>query len=278
MFFDAQRLIPDYILVSDLHGCADEARELLKNCNVSDSTRVIFCGDLVDRGPKVRECVELAQRHESVMGNHEHRFIDRYRRQVDLNKVAPHHLLTFSQLSGRHVDYLESLPKYISIPEYNVAVVHAGVRAGIELSRHSDNFVMHAANVIPLSVLNKFGHVNRWHYTSGIWDTWWASKAPAHSMFWAQEYEEFDLYFAGHTTRPTVVYGHSYFTKPVILDYSIGLDTGCVFGGSLSAYRLPQRDVISVACHRKDGYHRSQHRGPSSRALTEIMSGHFGYS
>ena len=46
------------IVIGDLHGCQDEALELLDSLAVTVKDRVIFAGDLVDRGPKRRECVE----------------------------------------------------------------------------------------------------------------------------------------------------------------------------------------------------------------------------
>src|SRR5262245_42621663 len=58
------------IVIGDLHGCYDEAIELLDRVAACASDRVVFAGDLVDRGPKRRECVELAMRHESILGNH----------------------------------------------------------------------------------------------------------------------------------------------------------------------------------------------------------------
>ena len=51
------------IVIGDLHGCHDEALDLLDALHVTSSDRVIFAGDLVDRGPKPRECVELAMKH-----------------------------------------------------------------------------------------------------------------------------------------------------------------------------------------------------------------------
>jgi len=48
------------IVIGDLHGCFDEARDLIEKCAATNDDRIIFAGDLVDRGPKRRECVELA--------------------------------------------------------------------------------------------------------------------------------------------------------------------------------------------------------------------------
>jgi hypothetical protein len=62
-------------VIGDLHGCQDEALELLDSLAVTVNDRVIFAGDLVDRGPKRRECVELAMRHSRILGNHEEKHL-----------------------------------------------------------------------------------------------------------------------------------------------------------------------------------------------------------
>jgi hypothetical protein len=54
------------IVIGDLHGCYEEAVELLDRVAACESDRVIFAGDLVDRGPMPRECVELAMQHECI--------------------------------------------------------------------------------------------------------------------------------------------------------------------------------------------------------------------
>jgi predicted phosphodiesterase len=80
------------IVVGDLHGCFDEAVELLDSLQVTSSDRVIFAGDLVDRGPKPAECIELAMRHECVLGNHEEHHLRR--RHSAREKLSPAHLFT----------------------------------------------------------------------------------------------------------------------------------------------------------------------------------------
>src|SRR5580692_8437734 len=63
------------IIIGDRHGCYDEAVTLLDRLAVTEQDRVIFAGDLVDRGPKPRECVDLAMKHECVLGNHEEKHL-----------------------------------------------------------------------------------------------------------------------------------------------------------------------------------------------------------
>ena len=77
------------IVIGDLHGCFDEAVDLLDKVAATSADRVIFAGDLVDRGPKRRECVELAMRHECILGNHEDRHL-KIRRQQRTDVIPDH--------------------------------------------------------------------------------------------------------------------------------------------------------------------------------------------
>src|SRR5258706_16123735 len=109
------------IVIGDLHGCFDEAVALLKKLEAQPSDRVIFAGDLVDRGPKPRECVELAMQHECILGNHEEKHLQQSKRAAE--KLSPDHLRTRTALQDRHLEYFATLPTLIRLPEANAAVV-----------------------------------------------------------------------------------------------------------------------------------------------------------
>src|SRR5882757_3515451 len=117
------------IVIGDLHGCYDEAVALLKKLSAGPSDRVIFAGDLVDRGPKPRECVELAMRHECILGNHEEKHLQQRNRPDE--KLSPDHLATRRALGPEHYDYFARLPLFIRLPEHGAAVVHAGAMPGV---------------------------------------------------------------------------------------------------------------------------------------------------
>ena len=119
------------IVIGDLHGCFDEATELLDRLAVDKADRVIFAGDLVDRGPKPRECVELAMRYECVLGNHEEKHLQqRKRKDADL---SPEHLKTRRALEDVHFEYFAKLPTFIRLPEHGAVVVHAGVMPNVAI-------------------------------------------------------------------------------------------------------------------------------------------------
>lgn len=63
------------IIISDIHGCYYTLLRLLAKC---PKDQVVFCGDLVDRGPHSRQVIEYAINNKipTVMGNHEHMMLD----------------------------------------------------------------------------------------------------------------------------------------------------------------------------------------------------------
>jgi diadenosine tetraphosphatase ApaH/serine/threonine PP2A family protein phosphatase len=205
------------IVIGDLHGCYDEAVRLLRALSVTTSDRVIFAGDLVDRGPKPRECVELAMQHEAVLGNHEEKHLrERHRR---LQKVLPDHLATRSALTDRHFEHLARLPSLIRLDEHGAAVVHAGAYPAIPLEQQSEHHLLHIQSIKPPSP-----------------KSYWPSKAPAGHAFWTH-------FWKG---PERLIFGHSVLSQPLVTEHAVGIDTGAVFGGGLTAVILPQWEFFTL--------------------------------
>lgn len=206
------------ILIGDLHGCHDEAALLLDRLAVSSADRVVFLGDLVDRGPKPRECVELAMQHTCILGNHEEKHLQqRKRKDADL---SPDHLRTRRALGPEHYAWLETLPAFLLLPEHGAAAVHAGAMPGLPIPSQDPYHLLHAQCVRPPER-----------------KSYWPSKAPATHTFWTN-----------HWRGPErLVFGHTVVDKPLVLEHAVGIDTGCVFGGSLTALVLPDWQLVSVA-------------------------------
>ncbi|MGV3622759.1 MAG: metallophosphoesterase family protein [Archangium sp.] len=213
------------IVIGDLHGCADEALELLNALQATSSDRIIFAGDLVDRGPKPRECVELAMRHECVLGNHEEKHLQQ--RHSKAEKLSPAHLFTREQLSDEHYDFFAKLPSFIRLPEFNAAVVHAGAFPGVPLEQQKPNHLLHIQNINPPGT-----------------KSYWPSKAPADFTFWTN-----------HWKGPErLIFGHSVLDKPLVTEWAVGVDTGAVFGRGLTALVLPSWELVTLpTSHRPRG-------------------------
>jgi diadenosine tetraphosphatase ApaH/serine/threonine PP2A family protein phosphatase len=209
------------ILIGDLHGCLDEALELLDRLAVTSSDRVIFAGDLVDRGPRRRECVELAMRHESILGNHEESHLLQRRRPLE--RLKPDHVETRRVLDDAHLEWFARLPLFIRVPEANAVLVHAGVLPGVAIESQLPHTLLHAQCVRPPET-----------------KSYWPSKAPPTHTFWAN-----------HWKGPErIVFGHTVLDRPLVSEWAVGIDTGCVHGGALTALVLPAWEVVSVPARR----------------------------
>jgi diadenosine tetraphosphatase ApaH/serine/threonine PP2A family protein phosphatase len=215
------------IVVGDLHGCYDEAIELLDKCNVTEDDTIIFTGDLVDRGPKPVECVELAMKHMCVMGNHEQKHLLYRSSKRQLDTMPPHHAHTHSLLTETHWSWIERLPTYIRIPEHNLIVVHAGLWPGVPIEKQDTMHLLH------LQCVNE-GPTKK---------SSWPSKSKQ-GTFWTNHYNG----------PERVVFGHTGLNKPLQAEYVTGVDTGCVFGRQLTAYVSPNNEFVQVNAH-------SQHYG-----------------
>lgn len=211
-------------LIGDLHGCYDEARELLDRVGPAKGDRIIFLGDLVDRGPKPRECVELAMQFECVLGNHEEKHLQQRRRAPE--KLNPDHLRTREQLGDEHYAYFESLPFFIRLPEHDAAAVHAGVFPGRRIEEQTPYHLVHAQCLSPP---REKSH--------------WPSKAPADAKFWTQLW----------TGPERIIFGHSVLDRPLVTEHAVGIDTGAVFGRQLTALELPGWRLHSVPAKRSHG-------------------------
>lgn len=205
------------IVIGDIHGCYEETIELLEKVEAKASDRVIFVGDLVDRGPDPKKCIELAMQHECVIGNHEDKHIRQRRSQ--LREIAPSHVETRKILEDRHYDYFSKLPHLIRLPEYNAAIVHAGVFPGLSLEEQDKHHVMHIQNIKPP---NK--------------KSFWPSKAPADYRFWTN-------FWKG---PERIIFGHTVLTEPLVTEFAVGIDTGAVFGHQLTAVVLPEWKIVQV--------------------------------
>src|SRR5260370_1134848 len=125
------------IIIGDIHGCFDELSDLLKLVEVRTDDRVIAVGDLIVKGPKNREVLDLFiedDRFSSVIGNHD-RALRQYWRGEPVRNTKEQKV-TANQLESekeRYSAYLRSLPFTINLGTH--LVVHAGVRPGVPLRR-----------------------------------------------------------------------------------------------------------------------------------------------
>ena len=216
------------IIIGDVHGCVQEAESLLGACKFEAGDSLIFTGDLIGRGPDSKAVLELAKRlnASSVRGNHEHALLG-WKEALDRGTPPPylpdaHRELALS-LEESDWSFIRTMPLFLTLPEHNAIVVHAGLVPGVPLEEQSTEILL------SIRTLRRDGSGSSGHDDGPPWATMWLGP---------QE----------------IVFGHNARRGLQKHKFATGLDTGCVYGGSLTAYILPERRLVSVPAlkvHRK---------------------------
>lgn len=203
------------IVVGDVHGCFDELQDLLQACGYRPaSDRLIFVGDLINKGPKSHETLKFVRenRLDVVMGNHELKFLKHLQddgalgpQLADLKRRLGSNLMDW-------VSWIQSWPSWIEDDEF--LVVHAGLVPGRKPSETS---------------VEVLANIRTWDGRGEDLNN------PAHPAW-------HDLY----RNDKLVIYGHWALQGLKAKTNSIGLDSGCVYGKQLSAVILPERRIVQV--------------------------------
>jgi diadenosine tetraphosphatase ApaH/serine/threonine PP2A family protein phosphatase len=225
--------MPRNIAIGDVHGCALEFEALLQALDLKKGDRVIQVGDLINRGPDSHVAIELAREYkvEVILGNHELRLI-RSRREMRPEILRTYDYATLKQLTEADWAYLETLPSYQHAPEIDTVFVHAGFLPDQIWHKQSIEITTH------IQVIDANGRAAKRSDAPG---------APA----WANHWHGSPFVIYGHTARPKV------YRRPG----SIGIDTGCVYGGHLTAYILEDESFVQVRARKT--YAHSKHMSGS---------------
>jgi len=229
-------------IIGDIHGCFDELVSLLEklgyairvdhdrdhHIEVTPPTgrRALFLGDLVDRGPNSPDVLRLvmgmveAGTALCVPGNHEAKLLRKLRgKDVQLTHGLAQ---TVEQLERETPEFRERIAKFIDglvshfvLDGGKLVVAHGGMK--VEYAGRASGRVREFA---------LYGD------TTGETDEF---GLPVR-LNWAADYRG----------RATVVYGHTPVREAEWLNNTIDVDTGCVFGGALTALRYPERELVSV--------------------------------
>ena len=229
-------------IIGDVHGCYDELAALLDHLGYRvevrtnggrdiivtppDGRRAVFLGDLVDRGPNtpdvLRLVIGMVERGSAlcVPGNHEAKLLRRLRgKDVTLTHGLAQ---TVEQLDRETPEFREHVATFIDalishfvLDDGKLVVAHGGMKAEYagRASGRVRGFALYGDTT---GETDEFGLPVR--------------------LNWAAEYRG----------SATVVYGHTPVREPEWLNNTIDIDTGCVFGGALTALRYPERELVSV--------------------------------
>jgi protein phosphatase len=227
-------------IIGDVHGCSRELTELLTTLGYEPGPggvfrhprgrTAVFLGDLVDRGPDapgvLRTVMEMVESGAAlcVPGNHENKLLRALRgRKVQVSHGLSETLAQLDrsppELRARIPPFLDGLVSHLVLDDRRLVVAHAGMRQEMQ-GRASAAVRAFALYGETTGETDEFGLPVRYP--------------------WAEDYRGSAL----------VVYGHTPIPEPVWVNNTICVDTGCVFGGRLTALRYPERELVSVQAHR----------------------------
>lgn len=205
------------IVVGDIHGCYDELLDLLDLVKFGGRDRVISVGDLIVKGEKNREVLELFmsdERFAAVIGNHDLALRRRWNGEdVELKASQKETHKELKADKECYSLYLNSQPFMIDLGTH--LVVHAGLRP---------NVALHSQTSGDLTEIRTLG----------------ADRESDEGKPW---YEE-------HRGKKIVLFGHWASSEPRHGPKAIGLDTGCVYGNRLTAYIVETGEFKSVPARR----------------------------
>ncbi len=242
-------------IIGDLHGCCDELEELLQKLGYSEvpfqpdrpscflqskvyrhpeGRRAIFVGDYVDRGPRVVDTLQtVATMHEAgsaicVPGNHDMKLL----KKLSGKNVRVTHGLEQTLAEIDAIDesirpawceelarFLDGLVSHYVLDDGKLVVAHAGMKEAYQ-GRGSGRVREFALYGETTGETDEYGYPVR--------------------INWARDYRGSAM----------VVYGHTPVYVPEWLNRTVNVDTGCVFGGKLTALRYPEREFVSVPARR----------------------------
>jgi serine/threonine protein phosphatase 1 len=211
------------IAIGDIHGCHEEFEDLLRKLKPGSHDRIILLGDLINRGPDSARVIALAREHAtlSLLGNHELRLLN-YRKTGDPTHLKKSDYDTLKQLSPRDWAYMNAMPLTYHDREDGMVLVHGGFLPDQPWRSQP------ARVVTRIQVIDKEGNPRK------------RSDAP-NAPHWSKLWQGPPFVVYGHTSRPEVSH----------LKWSLGIDTACAMGGSLTACILPEKKIVQVRARRK---------------------------
>ncbi|HTO70510.1 MAG TPA: metallophosphoesterase family protein [Myxococcota bacterium] len=215
--------------IGDIHGMRDELARLLSRMPLQKGDRLLFIGDYVDRGPNpkgvVDDLIELAKRYECLflMGNHEAMFLS------FLGWKGSSYFGSEAFLHNGGETTLASYGYFQGDEDFALPPEHERFFQNLQLSHLEGEYA--------------FVHAGLSKASLGLSDVKYAlSRETARDLLWQRETADLP-----HSLGVTVIYGHTPlpdFSVRWNLPYSIGIDTGAVYGGPLTSIRLPDETIF----------------------------------
>src|SRR5947208_3180785 len=235
-------------IIGDVHGCFDELQALLERLGYeieqsadgsapygyrarhTEGRKAVFLGDLVDRGLKIPDVLRLVMGMVEtgaalcVPGNHDMKLMRKLRgKDVRMTHGLAESLTQLEneppELTARVADFIDGLVSHYVLDDGRLVVAHAGLKEELQgrAAGKVRDFALYGETT---GETDEFGLPMRYN--------------------WAAEYRG----------QAMVVYGHTPVPEPEWLNRTVCIDTGCVFGGKLTALRYPEKEFVSVPAAR----------------------------
>jgi protein phosphatase len=238
---DKRELTGPFDLIGDVHGCRAELEDLLAALGYAverdplgrpvgaahpEGRTAVFLGDLVDRGPDTPGVLRLAMGMVRagtalcVPGNHENKLV----RAMKGRRVTVSHGLAESleqlgaepeEFRAEALAFMDGLVSHLVLDGGRLVVAHAGLKEAYH-GRASGRVRSFALYGETTGETDEYGLPVRYP--------------------WAEDYRGSAM----------VVYGHTPVLEPVWVNNTMCVDTGCVFGGRLTALRYPEKELVAV--------------------------------
>jgi protein phosphatase len=223
-------------IIGDIHGCYDELCALLEKlgwevnkaaCTAEPPAgrKAVFLGDFCDRGPRNVAVLRLAMNLVesgaalAVVGNHDEKFVKYLRGKTAARGHMENTIAELEQKTPEFrrkvFDFFSGLVSHYILDNGSLVVAHAGIKEKLQ-GRASGAVRAFCLFGETTGEIDEFGLPVR--------------------LPWAEAYQG----------KAFVVYGHTPAPAPVFLNNTVCIDTGCVFGGALSAFRWPEREIVAV--------------------------------
>ena len=210
------------IVVGDVHGCYDELMALMEKIDLGEKDRVICVGDLITKGPKSKEVLELFMtdtRFTSVIGNHDLALRRKWNGEdIELKPAQKEAHKELRDQKDAYASFFNRLPFTIDLDTH--LVVHAGLRPNVELYSQTTGDMTRLRTLGP-----------------------------------DRESDEGTPWYHVYYGEKTVLFGHWPSPEPRRGKKAIGLDTGCVYGYQLTAYIIEADEFVNVTA--KTAYDKS---------------------
>lgn len=222
--------MPRTIVVGDIHGCREELEDLIRSCGWQAGEPLVCVGDLVAKGPDSAGVLELLRSWgaRAVLGNHDAhvlrlRDVREGTRPSPDRPPKPEHQQVVETLTPEDFAYLDALPRFLRLgPEqpdaHDTLVVHGGMVPGVPLEQQDPELLLNLRSIQDDGKPTKKIKGNPW---AKVW-----------------------------SGPERVVFGHDAIRGLQLYPFATGLDTGCVYGGKLTAIILPERRLVSVPARR----------------------------